>query len=141
MILKISLLFLSLVLLEGCKTTNKIHYIDINQKATYQYFNGQKKVLILSCVRCGCFINAMGSAYHKDKLFFDDINIFTDTTCTSLKFIKNHISQKKIDSISNEIYNITLLKKVYQNGEYIARIVETKESPRLLDICKEFFKD
>jgi hypothetical protein len=142
MILRNSAVCFIIFLLTGCGTGNKqTHVIDLNQGMATKLFNGQKNVMILSCTRCGCFLQALPAAYAKDKLFFDKVYLVTDTTCNSLKFIKNHISQQRMDSISDEIYNITLCKQLPGNREYITRIIETKENARILDICKDFFKE
>jgi hypothetical protein len=141
MILRNSLLCLAISLFAGCGSVQKqANSININQDKAGQLFKGQKNVMILSCVRCGCFIQALPAAYIKDRSFFESVYLLTDTTCNSLKFIKNHIPQQEIDGISNEIYNIALFKKSNEKGEYKFRIIETKENAEILAICKDFFK-
>ncbi len=142
MILRNSLLCLAISLFAGCSSVQKqIPVINLNQGIANRIFKGQSRVIILSCVRCGCFIQALPAAYSKDKSFFESVYLLTDTTCNSLKFIKNHIPQQEIDSISNAIYNIALFKKSNVKGEYKFRIIETKENAGISAICKDFFKE
>jgi hypothetical protein len=79
----------------------------------------------------------MNGAFKKDSTFFKQIYMVTDTNCTKLKFHMDYISQAGIDSISNEMYNVTLLKRV--NGNYVGRMIETEESPKILEVVKTFF--
>lgn len=129
--------FLFLFFISCVEKKNKDGMIEMNQNVTSRILEGRDKVLIFSCVRCNCFINSMSEAYKKDSTYLNSIYMLTDTACTKLRFRMNYISQVKVDSISDEMYNVTLLRKV--NGNYISRTIETEESPQVLKIINEFF--
>ena len=131
-----ALIFISLACTNRIKTNQKI---NVNQNVIHKLVNEHDKILILSCVRCGCFIDAIKDAYKKDSIFLKTIYLATDTNCTKLKFTFNHLSQNQIDSISDDLYNVVLLKKT-ESG-YQVREIETKESPKILEIIKAYFQD
>ena len=141
MILRSNLLIfvLTLISLTCTNATKNDQKILVNQNVANKLFKGHDKILLLSCVRCGCFLDALENLYRKDSIFLKTIYLITDTNCTKFTFTLNHISQNQIDSISDDLYNVVLFKKT--KSGYQVREIETKESPKILEISRDYFND
>jgi len=64
--------------------------------------------------------------------------LLTDTTCNKLLFSATHISNDIIERISEDIYNLTLLKK---SGAVIKiKIVSVEDSRNADKVAESFFK-
>lgn len=122
--------------LYGCHSS-KSETVKVNTAVVRTIFPQKEKILIISCIKCSCFLPALNYAYKQDSSYFKTISVFADTSCNKWSFSVNHISQKLIDSIGDDMYNIILLKS--NEDDYIARVIDSKESPRLLESIKFFF--
>lgn len=112
--------------------------IGIDMKRFAALFpDSTEKAMILSCVGCTCFKDKLNELYRQDSLFVKKFVVAADFKCVHLDFDTRHIAQPEIDSISMDIYNLTLFKR--ESDSIVCRIVETAESPRLLEIAKKFY--
>ncbi len=101
-------IFILLFSVAGCfwpTSTSRIspHKIDT-------YFGGLDRLVLFSCLRCQCFVKEWENIADKRGVF-QVVKFFTDTGCHKPGFAFDHVSQKKIDSISTEFYNVVLLKE------------------------------
>ncbi|GEM_PF-3337081 len=137
--LGIKVLILLPFLLVACNSvdTNKNTSLNFNVDRAGELFKGATNILLLPCVGCGCFKEALPEAYKKDSAAFKGVTIFSDTSCTDFSFKYDHIAQKDLDNLSEDFYNIILLK--YENDNYVSRILDSKESHKIAAICKVFF--
>lgn len=122
----------------SCKR-NEQSMVKINQGKAKLYLQAKERVLLASCLSCSCFKPALENLCKKDSLLLKNVFFFADTGCIPEVRNLHHISQNAIDEISDEIYNITLLKLV--NGNYQIRVINTKESDNLYKIVKGYFKE
>lgn len=137
MILRNSLL-ICLVLVSSCGKMSKVQFVEVDKQRCDSLFDKQDNIIIVSCVRCGCFNKSLSDAYKADSAFFKQIYLVADTACGKFRFIPHHVSQSALDSLNDDLYNLTLIKRTPTG--FSGRIVETKESIKLLSVCKSFFK-
>lgn len=104
-------------------------------------FASQPDIMILSCVRCSCFDKDLPVAYQKDSLFFKRIYLVADSICGIRQIPYHSIQQSRIDELSEDFFNIILLRKTGNGNEYKYRIIQTKESRNLLEITKAFYRN
>lgn len=133
----IVLLFLTFLLSWKCTDEKHSQIIFDAQMLENSLLKNNDRVMIFSCIRCGCFIETINNVYKKDKDFFQTHRLVTDTNCNKLEATVHYISQKTIDSLCEDIYNVTLFKK--RNNVVSCRLIETHESDNFLEICKEFY--
>jgi hypothetical protein len=132
---------LALLMLIGsfsCDSGKESPNYKINSTIIKEFFPNSDKIIILSCVRCGCFIDIMNKLSFQDREYLINISFATDTSCNKINFPLQVIPQRFIDSISMDIYNIILLKKI-KSGEYKMKVIETKESDNFIQIAKNYF--
>jgi hypothetical protein len=131
-------LFLSLFFI-GCGNVSNSskQTIKISSEALLNFPSEKGCYIIISCVRCSCFNTVIRNFKAEEKEYFSHITILADTTCTKTNIPALHTTQKLIDGISEDIYNITLVKRM--NGQVVNRIIQTDESSNFFLICKKFF--
>ncbi len=132
------LLLYCLIFYSSCSESRKVSSVEVNQDILIKYFN-KSNIVLLSCVRCGCFVDLMNTLSKEEKLILQPYAIATDTNCNKISLQAIHIPQKVIDSISQDIYNITLIKKI--GSVYDVRIIQTKEMRKTINIIKQYFKE
>lgn len=111
--------------------------IILNLQKARLLFNNESNIMIFPCPSCGCFEPALNDAFLKDQTLFDEIYFLTDTNCHSTVIPPNHIDQIQLDSLSDELYNIVLIKAL--GDTYHVRIVESSENGKLRSIVRGFF--
>lgn len=120
---------------QGIKPTEGI---KINSDILQKYAGEKNTYIIMSCVRCSCFDGDLKRIKPADIEYLRQFIFITDTTCGKIEFSNAHLSQNIIDSISDDIYNITLIKRNSNNG-FLVRIIKQEESTQFLKICRTFF--
>jgi hypothetical protein len=99
--------------------------------------------VFITCLSCTCFTRELKNIYLKDSSFFLKYPFFIIKDCNP--DFNNHekfmttIRQSYSDSISEEIYNVTLVKKI--QNEYTFRILKVEESDNLKKIIVSFFNE
>ena len=133
------LLIILLVLVLGCKNNDQGNEPPIEINAVFiQKYTPADKVIILTCTRCGCFVDALNTLNENEKSFLSKYPILTDTICNSLNIPSIFMDSKTMDSISTDIFNITLLKK--KDNRFNVRIIKLNESNKIIPIIKDFFE-
>lgn len=136
---RIIILFLFVI---ACKVPKENQEENIKEKyVRTNLFALQPDVMVISCIRCSCFDKDLPDAYRKDSLFFKRIYIVADSTCGIRQLLYQPVQQSRIDELSEDFFNIILLRKTGTGNEYKYRIIQTKESRNLLDIAKSFFRE
>jgi hypothetical protein len=70
------------------------------------------KIMLVSCIQCKCINEELEKMYNKDNKVFNGYLFFGDTNCLSeykFKAAITHISQRTIDSLFLENYNLTII--------------------------------
>lgn len=137
--MRFNIFLFTTVLFIGCNTKITQRKIDVIENEISKIY--KKPILILSCIRCGCFVDLFKSNNPKVNDALKNYDIFSDSTCSSHTIFKqkvNHISSKIIDSIYEENYNVIIIKK--KNERYIAKLIETEGSGHLSEILTKFLK-
>lgn len=92
---------------------------------------------IVSCLRCGCFIDSYNDEYIRSMKQPEGYTLLADTACNKLKFPVVYINTRDVERISDEFYNITFLKRRQSKTSY--RILNVDESNRIQKIASQFF--
>jgi len=132
-------LFFMLSLFKTCLNSDnsKEKKINANTEILKRRFPEAKRLILFSCVRCGCFVDLLNSLSTENNKYVKQQYFITDSNCNKINFPIIHLSQKIIDSISVDIYNLTLVKRI--NNKYEFRIIETEEKDNWEEISKSFF--
>ena len=131
---------LLLLFLCACQSTSKQPpSATVNENIANRIFTQKKPVVILSCIRCECFIDAVNSLYKNNSSVFQEFTFFTDTNCNKLNFKATYIAQKTLDSLSNDIFNLALIKS--QGNSFEVKIVDTEQASQLLSVINQFLKN
>ncbi len=135
---KINIL-LCLTLFLSCKNSYQVNNNDITlSRDMLNKWNTKKFIVVFPCTRCSCFLAVLNNIKGLDSTFIaNETTLITDSSCNKTKFKFNHREQKQIDSLSDDIYNITLIKK-NEIGVKI-RIINTTESDQTVKIFRTFF--
>ena len=134
------ILFIS-INLSYCNYKKSHNYISlpINQEKAHNLFRDQKQIIVLTCISCSCFKQAIDAGQKKDSSFWNRLNIFCDSSCVKLQIPNSiHIDQKALDSVSEDLYNMVLFREV--KGNYEVMIIDSKNNNNLKNIIKEFFE-
>lgn len=133
-------ILLCLILLLSCKNPHQANNNGvILSKEILNKWNTKKFIIILPCTRCGCFLTVLNNIKGVDSTFItNEATFITDSSCNKTKFKFIHKEQKQIDSLSDDIYNITLIKR--NESEIKVRIIKTTESDQTVKILKRFFE-
>ncbi len=133
--------FIFYFLLIGCKTSNKFtKIIKINQNQAAKIIN-DKPVLIMSCIKCGCFIDVINDFEIKNPTLFNSYAFLTDKTCVSgLKNVERfqQLNKATLDSLFEENYNVILVKR--KNNDFESLLIETEGSKKFEKILLDFLK-
>lgn len=116
-------LLCSFLSLTSCKEEKTL---DVN----FPQLDKAKNNLIISCIRCACIDELIRKAIEVKNEDLSTYIIWGDTTCNSgLKKIVviHHLSQQSIDSVSEEIYNMLIIKANTNNGRIITTEIAQKE--------------
>lgn len=134
-----SILFYT-IFLTACESKN-------NQVVTKLYFNEglldsitkiySNNIAILSCLNCDCFRQEYNKEFARSKSGPIGYTLIADTNCVKLSFPIAHMSQKLIDSLSDNIYNLVLIHGKGQKASY--RILRVNESTRIQKEADKFF--
>jgi hypothetical protein len=110
-----------------------------------RYFTGElpekavaDKVVVFYGRKCGCFIQDLNKSWAKDSNYIKTLHIYGDTLYNRLQFPIHHLAQSCIDTLSEDIYNVTLMRM--SNGKINFRILETEESGKFVSVAKKFFE-
>lgn len=112
--------------------------ISINTAILQNRLPGEDKIALMSCIRCGCFVNLLNNMTGADKAALKDVVFLSDTSCNKITYPSLHIPQVAVDSMSLDLYNVVLFRKKKEG--YKVRIVETDESKNFARICSDFFR-
>ena len=123
----------------GCRNQVSSHELPIkyNEKNLDSLFQKYgPKLAILSCLRCQCFVEA----YNRDTALqkMEGYVLMTDTTCNKMSTPVKNIRKREIDSISEDIYNLTFIKT--EKGNVTFKILKVEDSKRIKSIAESFFK-
>lgn len=121
----------------GAKKQNSIA-ANIDSRLFQTHFKNTEKLIIFPCTRCGCLVTSLNNLSPKDFHTLEKYLLVTDTNCNKIKLPSRHMNQSGLDSLSPDFYNLTLVKKNSKGLEI--RIIQTEESSKLTDICKDFFE-
>jgi hypothetical protein len=120
----ISKTLLPLILLYGCKgEPERKSFANLN------YLAADKPAIVLSCFRCGCIDDELGKM---DTGILNKYNFFGDTGCyknrpVSLKIV--HISQKKLDTLSADLFSMLVIKK--RGDKFNYKIIDVNNSTKM----------
>ena len=95
-----------------------------------------RPLLLISCLRCGCFNTELNAIYHHQPDLLQQYTIVADSGCAAALDFRQLITyrpQAFIDSVYEDNYNLVLVHP--QGG---ARLVETAESEKLAEIMSAF---
>ena len=123
----------------SCNGNKMKKEIKLDLPVLNKYIPKPTPCIIVSCTRCICFDNIINGLKKKDLEYLESFPIIMDTNCGKLKLKTIQVKQNVIDSISGDIYNITLVKERKEN--YSTRIIKQEESLNLIRICHVFFGD
>ena len=111
--------------------------INANTEILKRRFPEAKRLILFSCVRCGCFVDLLNNLSTENNSYLQQQYFITDSNCNKINLPIIHLPQKIIDSISVDIYNLTLVKRIKNKYEF--RIIETEETDNWQEISKSFF--
>lgn len=92
---------------------------------------------ILSCLRCDCFRDFYNHQYNNFGAKPAGYVLFADTNCTRLDFPVIMLPSPLQKEISEDIYNVTFIKRKTDTIEY--RILSVKETKDIPAIARSFF--
>lgn len=118
-----------------------------NQVVTKLYFNESlldsiteiysNNIAILSCLNCDCFRQEYNKEFSRSRTGPIGYTLIADTNCVKLRFPIVHMSQKLIDSLSDNIYNLVFINGKGQKAPY--KILRVNESSRIQKEADKFF--
>ncbi len=126
------LFFILIVSILSCNHVNNKSFSGFKKYAE------NKSSIIISCVKCGCVTDELNKISEQNPKLLKEYDIYIDSTCKANldKNIKTQqISQKTIDSISTEFYNILILKKKDKDVEI--QNLKSKDITKLENLMKE----
>ncbi len=135
-------IFLLLLLHFSVISCNNNHVPDVKIALNNQlvdslmYLHGNN-IAILSCLRCNCFVESYTKKYRDQAYVPTGYSLFADSFCTKLPIPTIQLPQKVMDRISEDIYNLTLLKK--RDGKLLVYVIPVNKSKTLGKITQKFF--
>lgn len=96
-------------------------------------------IALLSCLRCGCFVDAYNRAFRESGRKPEGYVLLADTLCNKFLFPVTNIPASDIEKISDEIYNLTLVKR--RNKTLTTKILHVEDSKRMEKIITHFFRE
>jgi hypothetical protein len=101
--------YLPLILIVACTKKETVSFEGFRVLAAEQK---AERIIVISCIRCGCVIDEMNLILRKDATAFNNYLVLADSNCTQ-HFIKpvpfRHIPQSRLDSISMDFYNLLII--------------------------------
>lgn len=138
--MKKNIFFIFIFIFFGCKSNNQGNEVPIRiNTAAVRKYTPKDSLVIVTCTRCNCFVEALNSLTETEKLYISQYPILSDSNCNSLNIPSIFIDRRAIDSISVDIYNITLLKK--KANRFDVRIIQLSESREIMNVMKDFFEN
>ncbi len=128
--------YLTLIFVFGCKGKIQHEQIEINSSILEQYTNSED-LIIVTCTGCRCFIENLNALSKSDISYLSKYTVLADTTCNKFPFNTVPLNTRTLDSISTDIYNITLLTKV--DDGFKSKVLQLSESKKIVDAVKNFF--
>jgi predicted nucleic-acid-binding Zn-ribbon protein len=95
-------------------------------------------IALLSCLRCGCFVDVYNKEFKEKGTRPTEYILLADTTCNKFLFQVNFLSSNDIEKISDEMYNLTLVKR--RDKTIITKILQVEDSKNLEVAIGRFFK-
>jgi hypothetical protein len=136
-IMRLTSVFLILIIL-SCRNVVKSREIVINQSVAMDIYK-DKPVLLISCVKCGCFLDILSKPSDALVSTLSRYEILADSNCISkskLPVQVGYISQTKIDNLFEDNYNLIVLSK--RDNVFKSKLIETEGSPYLNKILSAF---
>jgi len=96
-------------------------------------------IALLSCLRCGCFVDVYNKGFIENGIQPTEYVLIADTLCNKFLFQVNFLSSEDIEKISDEIYNLTLIKR--RNNVITSKILQVEDSKNLEKAVRSFFKN
>lgn len=115
-----------LIVFFGCKNKNGI------QNFSALLGENASKTIIISCIRCSCTIDDLNKLISNNDPAIADYRFIGDTTCLNGFVSKKrvvHVSQKKLDSISTNFYNLLIYNPNKKNKKF--KMLKTEDSENL----------
>lgn len=128
--------FISFTCNEFKKTTNEKINFNIYELDSLLNVHGDN-IAILSCLRCQCFVNDFNRRFSKAGKKPLGYILLTDTSCNKLLFSVRFISSNTIEKISEDFYNLILIKK--SGTDIRVKIVEVENSNNADVVAENFF--
>lgn len=113
-----------------------VSQITIHENILQRYTKNDE-LIIVTCTGCHCFIEALNAMPAAQRAKVQQYPILSDTVCSHLELPCIVVTQRALDSISSDIYNVTLLKKV--NGSFLTRVIQLDEAKKILEVIEAFF--
>lgn len=136
----LSVIILFLALLANC--SNKVikeKHIRINPvKADSLFQEYGSNIAIINCLRCGCFVDEYNKRFRENHEMPQGYVLLTDTSCNKFLFPVKHLSNRSFDDLSEDIYNLTFLRK--SDTGIVVKILKIDDSKKVEKISKDFFK-
>ena len=95
-------------------------------------------IAVMSCLRCGCFVDEYNKRFKASHEIPQGYTLLTDTTCNSLMFPVKHLPGRIFDDLSEDIYNLTFMRKV--DTGIVIKILQVEESSKIGTIARTFFR-
>jgi len=95
-------------------------------------------IALLSCLRCGCFVDAYNRTFKESGKKPEGYVLLADTLCNKFVFPVINIPAGDIEKISDEIYNLTLIKR--SNKNITTKILQVDDSKKMEKVIANFFK-
>ncbi len=131
--------FFVFTVIMACKGPQK-YLPNLNQAQANLFFKADaNKHLVYARMSCGCMREVLLNPSPKLRAILNSVAIYADTNTIKpiLPFVS--VTQKSIDSVSLDFYNITLVKKV--DGKFVVRILDSEEVFQAEKIIKDWFAD
>jgi len=119
--------------------SREIEYLNISSTLDSLFDIHGNNLAILSCTSCGCFPDSYNIQFLKNNEKPDGYILLADTTCNQFRFKVVHIKTSEVEKISDEFYNVTLIKKRGEKKMY--RILSINESNKIKPVANQFFKN
>ncbi len=123
----ISNIALLIALLYSCKSEP-----ERKSFANLNYLAAEKPAIVLSCFRCGCIDDELSKM---DTVILNRYNFFGDTGCYKKRpqiLAMSHISQKKLDTLSADLYSMLVVKK--SGDKFTYTIIDVNNSAKMTKI-------
>lgn len=111
---------------------------NFNRAIMDSLFNAHgDKLGILMCLRCDCFRATLNQLYKETGHAPSGFVLMADSTCTKLNFPFIHLPNAIAGNMSEDIYNLVLLRRDRDSFAY--KILSVNESPKMQEVADEFF--